>query len=89
MIVQALVGIITVVALCGAAIVPVEEADIQLTASDADNGNWTANMGEMEVWYTLTTCHHNVNLHYLYYLNRQVVPSYHHFTFNQERLSTM
>ncbi|KAJ9590459.1 hypothetical protein L9F63_016490 [Diploptera punctata] len=35
--------------LCGAALLPVEEGEIQLTASDADTGNWTAYMGEMEV----------------------------------------
>lgn len=28
---------------------PVVETDLQLTAADTDSGNWTANLGDMEV----------------------------------------
>jgi len=28
---------------------PVVETDLQLTAADSDSGNWTANLGDMEV----------------------------------------
>jgi hypothetical protein len=28
---------------------PAVKTDLQLTASDSDSGNWTANLGDMEV----------------------------------------
>ena len=28
---------------------PVVETDLQLTAADSDSGNWTANLGDIEV----------------------------------------
>lgn len=33
---------------------PVEKTDLELTASDSDSGNWTANLGDMEVRYKAT-----------------------------------
>ncbi|XP_069695669.1 uncharacterized protein [Periplaneta americana] len=34
---------------CKAAVLPAEETDLELTADDTDSGNWTANLGDMEV----------------------------------------
>jgi hypothetical protein len=36
---------------------PIVETDLQLTAADSDSGNWTANLGDIEVgqtriWFT-------------------------------------
>ncbi|PNF42386.1 hypothetical protein B7P43_G02546 [Cryptotermes secundus] len=44
----------TIAARCEGAMIwhegrPVEETDLELTASDSDSGNWTANLGDMEV----------------------------------------
>ncbi|PSN54451.1 hypothetical protein C0J52_06689 [Blattella germanica] len=49
MILQAIAVTITLAAIGGAASVPIEETDLQLTASDTDTGNWTANLGNMKI----------------------------------------
>jgi hypothetical protein len=33
---------------------PVVKTDLELRASDSDNGNWIANLGDMEVRYKAT-----------------------------------
>lgn len=33
---------------------PIVKTDLELTASDSDNGNWTADLGDMEVRYKAT-----------------------------------
>jgi hypothetical protein len=33
---------------------PVVKTDLELTASDSDSGNWTANLGDMEVRHKVT-----------------------------------
>ncbi|PSN54452.1 hypothetical protein C0J52_06688 [Blattella germanica] len=48
MIVRTILVTITIAAMGRAAILPIEETDFQLSASDNDIGNWTASVGDME-----------------------------------------